>query len=415
MKRPIYPWILLALLFVVYFVEQGSRQIYNAALPRIRLDFLASGVTDAGLGLVGTVFSVVFGLAVLGSGFATDRLGRRRVLVAGTLLFSFGILLSGFADGIAWLVVFYGIFNALGQSCIAPPSFALIARCHTATRSAAMAVFQSAVYLGVILSSLFAGGLAERGEGVWRWAFWGLGGFGILWAVVLRFGLPADAAEVEQKGETRVSARDAFAALLRKPTALLVAAAFGFFIYATLGIRLWMPMYLVRSFEGVGPAKAALHAVLWLNVGALASCLVTARICDRLAPRHPRIRVEVAALGLILCIAPILWVARATDFTSCCAALATLGVTIGIYEAANYPALFDCIAPRYRGSVTGLTGCWAFAFGSLAPVALGWMNETLSMRASLASLSLFYLIGALILLPAIFKYFNNDYEKGSLR
>jgi MFS family permease len=47
--------------------------------------------------MVGTVFGAVFGLALVASGLAADMLGRKRVLVAGTLLFSVGILGSGFA------------------------------------------------------------------------------------------------------------------------------------------------------------------------------------------------------------------------------------------------------------------------------------------------------------------------------
>ena len=40
---------MLALLSVTYLLEQGTRQIYNATLPQIRLDFLQYCVTDAQL------------------------------------------------------------------------------------------------------------------------------------------------------------------------------------------------------------------------------------------------------------------------------------------------------------------------------------------------------------------------------
>ena len=72
MRDKSYKWWLLAFLFVTFFLEQGTRQIYNAALPQIKLDFAALGVTDTQLGLVGTVFSAVFGLSLVGSGFAAD-------------------------------------------------------------------------------------------------------------------------------------------------------------------------------------------------------------------------------------------------------------------------------------------------------------------------------------------------------
>ena len=84
---------------------------------------------------------------------------------------------------------------------------------------------------------------------------------------------------------------------------------------------------------------------------------------------------------------------------------------IGVYEAAHYPAMFDCIAPRYRSAATGLTGCLAFVMGSVAPMVMGMISDRCggSMRASIVSLSGFYLLGVLVLLPAIFRTFKHDY------
>jgi MFS family permease len=410
MRRLDYKWRLLAFLFVAFFIELGSRQLYSAALPQIRLEFLRHGVTDAQLGAVGTVFGAVFGLALVVSGLAADLLGRKRVLVAGTILFSVGILGSGFAKGIGGMMLFYGVLNALGQCCIAPASYALISKYHVGTRSTAMALFQGAVYSGIILSSLFGGILAERGEGAWRWAFWIMGAGGVAWAVAMQFGMrPEPVVDESGSGKDEASIKEAFFALLKKPTAVLIAVAFGFFMYGNLGLRLWMPMFMTRSFEGVGTAKAALHGVLWLNVFALVSCVLTAKAIDRFGANRPRIRLEVSALGFLLCIAPVVWVAKAGDFGTCCAALSVLGFTLGVYDAAHYPAMFDCIEPRYRSAATGITGCMAFLMGSLAPAVLGWMSDHLSMRAGLASLGAFYFAGAVMLLPAIIRFFRKDY------
>ena len=409
MREKDYKWWLLAFLFVTFFLEQGTRQVYNAALPQIRLDFLKYGVTDVQLGAVGTVFGAVFGFALVGSGLAADFIGRKRVLVVGTLLFSLGVFFSGFATGLACLLACYGVMNALGQCCVAPPCYSLISQHHGLdTRSTAMAIFQSAVYLGVILSSLFAGRLAEMGEGCWRWAFWLMGGFGVVWAVVMQL-LMRNTPQPTGDGSGQPTMKDAFLALLRKPTAILIALGFGMFIYAQLGIRLWTPMFMVREFSGVGVAKAALHSVLWLNLGSLAGSFVTARLIDRFGSNRPSVRLEVSTVGFLLCVLPIVWVAKATDFASCCAALGALGVTMGVYDASHYPAMFDCIAPRYRSATTGLTGCWAYVFGSAAPAVLGWMSERFSLRTGFLSLSAFYLAGVVVLLPAIFKFFKRDY------
>ena len=413
MKGLDYKWRLLAFLFVACFIELGSRQLYSAVLPQIRLEFLKYGVTDAQLGAVGTVFGAVFGLALVVSGLAADLLGRKRVLVVGTLLFSIGICGSGFAKGIGGMMLFYGVLNAIGQCCVAPASFALISKYHVETRSTAMALFQSAVYSGIILSSLFGGILAEQGEGVWRWAFWARGAGGVAWAVVMQFGMrPEPVGDEDSAGKDEASIKEAFFALLNKPTAVLIAIAFGFFMYANLGLRLWMPMFMTRSFEGVGTAKAALHGVLWLNVFALVSCILTAKSIDKFGTKRPRIRLEVSALGFLLCAAPVVWVAKAGSFGSCCAALSALGLTMGVYDAAHYPAMFDCIEPRYRSAATGITGCMAFLMGSLAPAVLGWMSDHMSMRAGIASLAAFYFVGAAVLLPAMVWFFKRDRVEG---
>lgn len=409
MRKIGYKWWLLVFLFGVFFLEQGARQIYNAALPQIRLDFQQTGVSDVKLGLVSTVFSAVFGFALVASGFAADFLGRKRVLVAGTMLFAVGILLSGGADGIVCLIVCYGVLNALGQCCIAPPCYSLISQHHGhETRSTAIAVFNSAIYIGVILSSVFAGRLSEVGPNGWRWAFWGVGGLSAVWAVVMMLFM-RNTPQPSATGEAKPSVGDACGAMLKKPTALLIAVAFGMYVYAQLGIRLWMPMFLVREFEGVGIASAAFHSVFWLNVGSLVGTFLTATLVDRLGARRPRVRLETALTGLGLCMLATIGLVRSHEFVSCCIALGVLGVTMGVYEAANYPAMFDCIEPRYRSVTTGLTGCWAFVFGSAAPAVLGWMGETLSLRTGFLSLSAFYLVGAVLLLPAIFRFFRKDY------
>ncbi|MBQ6915336.1 MAG: hypothetical protein IJQ65_06405, partial [Kiritimatiellae bacterium] len=158
-------------------------------------------------------------------------------------------------------------------------------------------------------------------------------------------------------------------------------------------------------------ANAALHGVLWVNGGSFISCMLVAKAVDRFGAGRPRIRLEVSALGFLLCIAPMIWVSQAQSFGSCCAALGTLGLAIGVYDAAHYPAMFDCIAPRYRSAATGITGCMAFVMGSFAPAVLGWMGDVMSMRAAFASLGAFYLAGAAVLLPALIWFFEKDRER----
>lgn len=401
-----YKWLLLFFLFVAFFLEQGARQVYGSVLPQIRLDFAALGVSGAQLGLVSSAFTLVFGLSLVVAGFAADFLGRKRVLVAGTLLYAVGVIGGGCATGLAALVAFYGVVNALGQCCIAPASYSLISQCHTTeTRATAMGVFQSANYLGVCLASVSAGALAGLGPGRWRWAFWAVGGLGVLWALVMQL-MMRDTPQPVADGEAKASVRDAFSALLKKPTAILIAVAFGMFTYVMCGFRLWAVTFIVHSFEGVSLAAAAFHAVFWFYLGSLVSLVVSARVIDFLGRRRNAVRLDASILGLVLSAGPMYAVSAASSLVACCLWLFVLGLTCGLYEAGHYPSMFDCIVPRYRSVATGLTGCLAFALGSLAPMALGWIHDAFSLRLGLATLSVFFLLGALVLLPARLFTFN---------
>jgi len=404
-----YKWWLLGFLFVTYFLEQSARQVYGAVLPQIKQDFASFGIGDAQLGLVGSVFTLVFGISLVGSGFAADFLGRKRVLVVGTLLFSMGVVGCGMSTGVGLLVLCYGVVNALGQCCIAPPAYSLISQYHdNRTRSIAMGVFQSAVYVGVILSSVSAGALAQLGPGRWRWAFWSLGCLGLLWAVAMKC-LMKDTPQVVERHEEKPTVREGLAALLKKPTAILIAVAFGMFIYVSCGVRLWTVAFLHRCYPETSLAQSAFHAVFWFYLGAMAGLFATARGVDRYGKGRPAARLDVSIVGLLLGIVPMVGVSQAPTLVSCCVWLFALGLAVGVYEAAHYPAMFDCIAPRYRSVATGLTGCFAFVVGSFAPGVMGWMNEALSIRTGMASLAVFFLLGALVLLPARIWYFKKDY------
>jgi len=148
MKKVDYKWVMLALISAAYFLAQGSRQIYAAVLPDIK-SALGGDVSDASLGLVGSAFTWAFGIVMPFAGLAADFFRRKWILVAGSVLFSVGIFLSGFASGIGLLLIAYGLMNGVGQSLMPPCNSSLIGQFHDDTRGTAFGVYQGAIYLGI--------------------------------------------------------------------------------------------------------------------------------------------------------------------------------------------------------------------------------------------------------------------------
>lgn len=407
MRRIDYKWVMLALVSSAYFLAQGTRQIYNSVLPQIKEDFLAYGVTDTQLGIVGSAFALAFGIAIPFAGLAADFFRRKWMIVAGMAIFSLGILLSGFASGLGMLVFAYGILNAAGQSLMPPANSSLIGQFHVETRGTAFSIYQMCIYVGTVVCSCAAGWLASLGEGGWRKAFVLFGVIGFAWVILLVWKL-RDTPSVKTEGDEKASVREAVLAMVGKPTALLLMLGLGFYFYALYGFKTWLPMFLVKTYPGVTIQSAAFHGVFWFYLGAMAGVMFGGRFSDRLYSRRREIRIEMNILGLVLAIPLLLGMAYAPTFSVCVAASGAFGFATGIYDSNLYASLLEVVKPRYRAAAVGLFGCGGCVLGALGPGVLGWMSANFSMRAGFASLAVSAFVGAAVILFARAVTFRRD-------
>ena len=181
-----YKWRALGLLWVAFFLQQGTRQIFGATLTSIQGSL---GASAAAIGAVATVFTFAYGLSVPFAGVAADLFNRKWMVVSGVFVFCLGIFASGFVASLGLLVVSYGILNGFGQSFYYPSATSIVGELHKETRATALSILQMGLYAGIIGVSAASGWLAEGGTEGWRVPFKAFGGVGVLWAVVMAFGL----------------------------------------------------------------------------------------------------------------------------------------------------------------------------------------------------------------------------------
>ncbi len=139
--------------------------IVNVALPHVQR---ALGFSGSGLEWVVNAYAVTFGGLLLLGGRAGDRLGRRRVFIAGLLLFSAASFLGGFATSQWWLLTARAVQGA-GGAVIAPTALSLITTNFPEgeSRNRAMGVY-SAMAGGGGAAGLLLGGLLTTYVS-WRW------------------------------------------------------------------------------------------------------------------------------------------------------------------------------------------------------------------------------------------------------
>ena len=389
-----YKWRALAFLWVAFFLQQGTRQIFSATLSSIQGSL---GVAAAEIGLVATVFTFVYGLSVPFAGLTADLFNRKWMVVSGVFVFCLGIFASGFVSCLGLMLVTYGILNGFGQSFYYPSATSIIGELHKETRATALSILQMGLYAGIIGCSVASGWLAEGGADGWRMPFWVFGGIGIAWALVLAVGLRGGPAEKVESGKP--SLKEAFLVFVGNPSAILLALGLGMMIYVDVGFKTWMPSHLADAF-GLAKGSAALNAVLWHYIGAFVGVTLGARVSDRLVRRRPSVRMETNIAGLALAVPFIAWMAYAPSLVSCGIAMALFGVFRGVYDSNLMASLFDIIPQRYHASGAGIMLSFGFVFGSTSPVVLGFMKQGFSSSAGIASLAAFYLAGAALIVFA---------------
>src|SRR5919198_1024571 len=99
-------WIGLALLLGVQFMVVLDIAIVNVALPSIQTDL---GFSQENLQWVVSAYALLFGGFLLLGGRVADLLGRRRLFVAGLIVFTGASLLSGLSWGEGPLIAARGL------------------------------------------------------------------------------------------------------------------------------------------------------------------------------------------------------------------------------------------------------------------------------------------------------------------
>ncbi len=155
----------LALLCAVAFVDFVDSSIVNVALPSIRraLDF-----SQQGLQWVPSGYLLTYGGFMLLGGRAADLLGRRRVLVTGTVVVGVSSLIGGFAEG-SGLLVAARMAQGLGAALMLPAALSILTTTFKegSDRNTALGFWGG---MGGLASAagVLLGGLLTESLG-WRW------------------------------------------------------------------------------------------------------------------------------------------------------------------------------------------------------------------------------------------------------
>jgi MFS family permease len=145
-----------------------SMSIMVVTFPAIRAQF--PDATAAQLSWINNLFTIVSAATLIPCGVLADRVGRKRMLLAGAALFTVGSLIGALAPAPGWIMVGRTV-QALGAAAYGPAGTAMLISAFPPERLA------SAVGIWAVVSGVSSaagpsvGGLVVD-QGGWPWAFW---------------------------------------------------------------------------------------------------------------------------------------------------------------------------------------------------------------------------------------------------
>jgi len=207
-------WYGLALLLLVQFMVVLDIAIVNVALPSIKIDL---GFSQENLQWVISAYALFFGGFLLLGGRLADLLGRRRLFLAGVVLFTSASLVSGLAWGEAPLIGARAL-QGLGAAIITPAALSILMTTFAEgkERNAALGAWGGVGAFGAVAGVLLGGVLTELLS--WNWIFFVNVPVGILGLVLAPFLID--------------ESRDATAESYDIPGAVLVTSSLVTLVYA---------------------------------------------------------------------------------------------------------------------------------------------------------------------------------------
>ena len=405
------------MLWLISFFNYADRQAIFSVFPLLEREMHLSPVQ---LGLLGSAFAWVYGLGAPFAGMIVDRVKRKTAILGGLHAWSVICMATVFSSDFRHLF-FWRAAEGLGETFYYPASMSLISDYHGRnTRSRAMGLHQTSVYVGTIGGGFFAGLIGQHYG--WRLSFIVFGGLGVILGFVLnRFLIEpsrgaADVADVQSAHAPVPSSAGlplpAFLRLVvRTPTLLCLMGAFMCANFVAVVLLSWMPKFLYDKF-GMGLAMAGLTATIFVQLASMAGAPIGGWLADYWRRRTPRGRLAVQMVG-VLGGAPFVALCGLTPSVgTLIVALTVWGFFKGLYDANIFASVFDVVRPEARGTAAGFMNAVGWlAGGGSAPLVIGIIAQRESLGLAIALASTVYVAAGLLLLTGILFFVKHDVAK----
>lgn len=390
-----YPWIVVALLWVVALLNYMDRQMLATMRPSMQVD-IEELQSATNFGYLMGIFLWVYGFMSPVSGIIADKLNRKWIITGSLFVWSGVTWMMGYAETfnqLYWLRAVMGVSEAL----YIPAGLSLIADYHSdKTRSLAIGIHMTGLYMGQALGGF---GATIAAEVSWQAAFHWFGIIGVVYSVVLILFLrekkvPANSSDAIHHTD-HTSIFKGLGVLFANLSFWVILFYFAIPSLPGWGVKNWLPTLFAQNLN-IDMAQAGPLSTITIAASSFLGVIFGGILSDRWVQKNIRGRIYTSAIGLALTIPALLFIGFGDSLFNIIAAAFCFGFGFGMFDANNMPILCQIVSARYRATAYGLMNMAGVFAGAFITDLLGKSTDAGNLGKSFAMLSVFVLFALIV-------------------
>lgn len=356
-NKKFYPWLVVALLWVVALLNYMDRQMLSTMQDAMKFDIVELQKAEA-FGALMAVFLWIYGIVSPFAGVVADRVSRKKLVVGSLFVWSAVTYLMGYASDFTqlyWLRALMGVSEAL----YIPSALSLIADWHEGkSRSLAIGIHMTGLYVGQAVGGF---GATIAATFSWHSTFYWFGIIGIAYSVVLALLL-----HDKPKAAAAVAASPNPATLMKKESLWrglsVVLSTWAFWViliyFAVPSLpgwatKNWLPTLFADNL-GLDMAQAGPMSTITIAASSFVGVLLGGVMSDKWVLRNIRGRIYTSAIGLGMTIPALILLGFGHSVVAVVGAGMLFGIGFGMFDANNMPILCQIISAKYRATAYGI-------------------------------------------------------------
>lgn len=396
-----YPWIVVALLWVVALLNYMDRQMLSTMQEAMKADIAELNKAEA-FGALMAVFLWIYGIVSPFAGVVADRVSRKWLVVGSLFVWSAVTYLMGYATDFTqlyWLRALMGISEAL----YIPSALSLIADWHEGkSRSLAIGIHMTGLYVGQAVGGF---GATIAATFSWHSTFHWFGIIGIAYSVVLALCLMDK--RKEQSKVTGPEMQTPKESIWRGLAVVFSTWAFWviliYFAVPSLpgwATKNWLPTLFATNL-GIPMSEAGPMSTITIAASSFIGVIVGGILSDNWVKRNIRGRIYTSAIGLGMTIPALVLLGFGHSVIAIVGAGLGFGMGFGMFDANNMPILCQIIPARYRATAYGVMNMVGVFAGAAVTHVLGKWTDGGNLGLGFAILGCIVLLALVLQLSCL--------------